>query len=49
MMPIRKSKGGYKVVNTKTKKPMTRKKAKKQLAAIKIKQKKRVKRGKSKY
>ncbi len=48
-MPIKRHKGGYKVVNTKTKKPMTKKKAKKQLAAIKIKQKKRVKRGKSKY
>tara|TARA_R110000824_G_scaffold56986_4_gene155432 strand:+ start:804 stop:983 length:180 start_codon:yes stop_codon:yes gene_type:complete len=49
VMPIKKVKGGYKVVNTKTKKPMTKKKAKKQLAAIKITQKKRVKRGKSKY
>jgi len=40
-MPIRKVKGGYKVANTKTKKPLTKTKAKKQLAAIKIRKKKK--------
>jgi hypothetical protein len=39
-MPIKKVKGGYKVKNTNSKRPMTKKKAKKQLAAIKIKKKK---------
>tara|TARA_R100000664_G_C2675334_1_gene85625 strand:- start:368 stop:502 length:135 start_codon:yes stop_codon:yes gene_type:complete len=39
-MPIKKVKGGYKVKNTTTKKPLSKKKAAKQLAAIKIKQKK---------
>lgn len=39
-MPIKKVKGGYKVKNTTTKKPMTKSKAKKQLAAIKSKKKK---------
>jgi|TARA_R110001583_G_scaffold63541_1_gene185885 hypothetical protein len=48
-MPVKKTKGGYRVVNTRTKKPMTKKKAAKQLAAIKIKQKKRTRRGKSKH
>lgn len=33
-MPIKKVKGGYKVANTKTKKPMTKKKAVKQQKAI---------------
>jgi|TARA_Y100000296_G_scaffold86450_1_gene126259 hypothetical protein len=40
-MPIRKVKGGYKVARTKTKKPLSKRKARKQLAAIKIKKKKR--------
>ncbi len=40
-MPIRKYKGGYKVANTKTKKPLSKKKAKKQLAALKIRQRRR--------
>lgn len=39
-MPIRKVKGGYKVENTTTNKPMTKKKAKAQLRAIKANQKK---------
>lgn len=39
-MPIKKVKNGYKVKNTKIKKPMTKTKAKKQLAAIKINKKK---------
>ena len=38
-MPIKKYKSGYKVKNTKTKKPMTKAKAKKQLSAIKMKKK----------
>ena len=38
-MPIKKVKGGYKVANTTTKKPLTKSKAKKQQAAIKIRQK----------
>lgn len=42
-MPIKKVKGGYKVANTTTKKPLTKAKAKKQLAAIKINQAKRKK------
>lgn len=37
-MPVVKYKGGYKVSGTKTKKPMTRAKARKQQAAIKIRQ-----------
>ena len=45
-MPIRKVKGGYKVANTKSK-PMTRKKAAKQLKAIKASQSK--KKGSSAY
>jgi hypothetical protein len=48
-MPIKKTKGGYRVVNTRTKKPMTKKKAGKQLAAIKSQQKKRTRRGKGKH
>jgi hypothetical protein len=40
-MPIRKVKGGYKVDNTTTKKPLSKDKAKKQLAAIKISQAKK--------
>jgi hypothetical protein len=35
-MPIKKVSGGYKVANTTTKKPLTHKKALKQLAAIQI-------------
>jgi hypothetical protein len=42
--PIRKVKGGYKVARTTTKKPLTKRKARAQLAAIKIHQAK--KRGK---
>ena len=37
-MPVRKAKGGYKVDNTKNK-PLTKKKAMKQLKAIKANQK----------
>lgn len=37
-MPVVKVKGGYKVRGTTTKKPMTKNKAEKQLAAIKINQ-----------
>ena len=48
-MPIKKVKGGYKVANTKTKKPMTKKKAGKLLAAIKIKQGKKNGKGKRGY
>lgn len=40
-MPIRKVKGGYKVDNTTTKKPLSKTTAKKQLAAIKINQAKK--------
>ena len=40
-MPIKKVKGGYKVKNTKTKKAMTKAKAKKQQAAIYAKKKKK--------
>lgn len=42
-MPIRKVKGGYKVDNTTTKKPLTKKKAEAQLKAIKASQSKRKK------
>ena len=45
-MPVKKVKGGYKVSNTRTKKPLTKKKATKQLAAIKIKQGKKNAKGK---
>ena len=45
-MPIKKVKGGYKVKNTNSKRPLTKSKAKKQLAAIKINQKKKKKGGK---
>ena len=37
-MPIKKVKGGYKVANTTTKKPLTKKQALKQLRAIKASQ-----------
>lgn len=40
-MPLKKVKGGYKVKNTKTKKAMTKAKAKKQQAAIYAKKKKK--------
>ncbi len=40
-MPITKVRGGYKVKNTKTKKKMTKAKAKKQQAAIYAKKKKK--------
>lgn len=40
-MPITKVRGGYKVKNTKTKKKMTKAKAKKQQAAIYSKKKKK--------
>ena len=37
-MPIKKVSGGYKVANTTTKKPLSKRMAQKQLAAIKISQ-----------
>jgi len=40
-MPIRKVKGGYKVANTTTKKPLSKEKAQAQLKAIKANQNKR--------
>jgi len=46
-MPIRKVKGGYKVANTNSKKPMTKRGAKRQLRAIKANQSK--KKGSSAY
>ena len=40
-MPVRKVKGGYKVENTNTKKPLSKKKAEQQLKAIKANQARR--------
>lgn len=40
-MPVKKVKGGYKVANTTTKKPLTKKKAVAQLRAIKANQAKK--------
>ena len=42
-MPIKKMKGGYKVANTTTKKPMSKKRAERQLKAIKMSQAKKKK------
>lgn len=44
-MPIKKVKGGYKVANTKTKKPMSKKRAERQLKAIKANQAKKKSKG----